>query len=202
MRAILAGITGLLSAATLVAQQAQPGMRGQSGDPSAPCMQLPATARGHMTQGHMMPGMMQGSRTGAMPMAGAMMGEPHMMSADLANVMHLSMLFAPQRIIKQADALKLSDDQKQRIERLANDLGSTMGPRGQAEQQLKTLVTAERPDPASVRSAAHTALGELTSLWSEQVVAAATVRGLLTGAQREQVQQHEPCWTPARPESR
>ena len=204
MKAILTGITALFSAATLAAQQQQQAPPAQGGERSG----VACTHMNPNPEGHMMPGMTHpGMLPGAMPMSGTPMGDMSMgdismMDAPWADVMHQTMLFAPQRITGQADALNLSDGQKQRIEQLTKDLGAASASTDQAQQQLKILLAADQPDPAAVRSAAHTAFGRVATLWAEQTAAAAAVRGILTKAQREQIEQHEPCWTGPAPERR
>jgi len=226
MKAILTGITALFSAATLAAQQQQQAPPAQGGERSGvACTHMNPNPEGHMmpgmthpgmlpgampmsgtpmgmSRGHMMPGMMQGGPGSATPMGDMRMGDMSMMAAPWVDVMHQTMLFAPQRITGQADALNLSDGQKQRIEQLTKDLGAASASTDQAQQQLKVLLAADQPDPAAVRSAAHTAFGGVATLWAEQAAAAAAVRGILTKAQREQIEQHEPCWTGPAPERR
>lgn len=217
MKAIRLATAALLSATALAAQQPQPGMHMQGGDQSAascPHMtgmqegrmmqgrqMMPGTQEGPMMQGHqmmpgmqgdMMRGMMGGSSGRATPMGQMMMGNGMMADVPWADIMHQTSLFAPQRLLGQADALELSDEQKQQIEQLVTDRAAA-GSESQAQQQLKTLLSVERPDLAAVRSAAGTAFGNLATLWSEQVVNAVAVRGILTGEQREQVRQHDPC---------
>lgn len=199
MKAILTGITALFSAATLVAQQPPQSTHGQNPSGAA-CPQTSATSQGHMmpgmqsgsmdmSRGHMMPGAMEQSPGGAMPMGGMAMGDMGMMSTALAEVMHEAMLFAPSRILGQAEALKLSDSQRQQIEQLKTDLAAKRGTLAQPQQQLQRLLFAESPDPAAVRSAAHTAFGHLATVHADQVSATVAVRAILTSAQREEVRQ-------------
>lgn len=176
-----------------------PGMTHPGMLPGA--MPMSGTPMG-MSGGHMMPGMMQGGPGRAAPMGGMMAGGMSMMDATWAEVMHQTMLFNPQRVMGQADALKLSDGQKQRIEQITTDIGAANVSTDQAQEQLQILLAAEQPDLAAVRSAAQAAFGRVAAMWAEQTAAAAAVRGILTKTQREQVGQHEPCWTGPAPQGR
>lgn len=179
MKALLSGIVALFSAGALAAQQHQHGAPAPARSP-APCTQAST-----MPQGHMMPGMMQ---HGGMPVGGMQVGERGGMSGDMSgmdmalmDVMHQTMLFAPDRVLQQDDALDLSDNQRDQIQERGRDWATKSRALGPGE--LRTLFNADSPDLPAVRAAAE----KIFALHVDHVSAAAAVRAILTVEQRDHV---------------
>lgn len=182
MRALLTGIVALLGAGPLAAQSHHHAGPTQAG-------QTPLTSQcphpSAMSQGHMMPGMMQqgADRSAQMGMTSVTM--PEMMDMALMDVMHQAMVFAPGRVLQLGDQLQLSTHQHHQIQELANEWSATSGEMGMGK--LKELLNADSPDVAAVRAAAENVLSQHAATQADHVAAAVAVRTVLTADQLDQV---------------
>lgn len=174
MRALLMGIVPLLCAGTLAAQQHHHAGQTQAGQrPSTP--QCPHA--GAMPQGHMMPGMMSQH----MNPGGARMdeiGTSAMMDRALMDVMHQTMVFSPERVLQEGDALNLSARQREQLDDLVKGRGTAIP--GTGHEDLRTLLGAESADLAAVRAAAERAFAQDAAASVDRVVAAVAARLILT----------------------
>lgn len=179
MRTLLTGIAALLSAGPLAAQHHHPAPPAQAGQRPPAVSQCPGASA--MSGGQMMPGMTAPGpmRTGqAGMMATGMSGT---MNPALMDVMHRTILFAPERVLEQADALGLSADQRDQVQGLAR-VWATSAPESDLTE-LRVLLSADMPDVAAIRAAAERALASEV----DHVAIAAAVRGVLSPEQRDQM---------------
>lgn len=167
----------LLTAGGVSAQEQR---HGQRPDTTGPAAAGPGMMHGSM-MGAM--GMMQGMAGGAMcPMmaSGGMMAAPEIMR----RAQHLS----PSQVLSQKESLELTPPQLERLQQLLPDESAqreTMTSAHQARQELARLFDTERPNSDAVKAAAEKLFGLQAGMHAQRIAAAAAVRGILTGAQRE-----------------
>ncbi|HEX9728228.1 MAG TPA: hypothetical protein VGA37_06975 [Gemmatimonadales bacterium] len=126
------------------------------------------------------PGMMQGEDMRAMA--------AHQIMRDVMRLM-------PHRVLALRDSLGLDAEQVHHLEALRTELLQSQPDDAmmRRHEALRRAFEAKHPDPLGVRVATEELMSSHAQIHAAQIVAAATVRGLLTGPQRERLEGLMPC---------
>ncbi len=181
-----------ITAGPLGAQQPQRGVQADSGavPRMAPCGGDAMMSR--MQQG-MRPGEMQMGTTACDMQMGMMSGMMHgqrMMQMPGDRLTRRAMRFQPDHVLAYREELELTPEQVAQLQELETARGAAhkeaMSAAREEWHKLQQAFDADSPDTAAVRTAAERALQAHAALHARMIADAASVRAILSGAQREQ----------------